>query len=485
MTDGARPYAEYKLTEVPWLGKIPAHWEVRPLRTLLKQRNEQNRPLKTTQILSLSIAHGVTLYSHEGRGGNKSKSDLTAYKLARKGDIILNSMNVIVGAVGLSKYTGAISPVYYALYPLSDDVDINYYNTVFSNYTFQRYLLIYAKGILIKESDSGKLNTIRMKISSDDLKTILLPFPTPEEQTKIACFLNWKNIQINRFIRNRQRLIEVLNEQKQAIINQAVIRGLNPNVPLKPSGIDWLGDIPEHWVVKPLKRWVYINERVLPDTTDPEYMFDYLDIGCVGTGKLSRKPSRIRFGDAPSRARRILQRGDTIISTVRTYLRAVYFISDEVTDLVASTGFAVLTPCKGVIPEYLEITLQSDPFVNLVTANSIGIAYPAIAETKLGSLLIVIPSTADEQQSIVDEVRSETKAIISWIERTEREIDLIREYRTRLISDVVTGKVDVRHLAPSLGSEDLEEMVEEHEPLDEPGELDEESMDGEVSYADD
>lgn len=170
-------YRNYKTTEAPWLGDVPSHWEVRRLRTVLRLRNEKNSPVKTEQILSLSIARGVTLYSQEGRGGNKRKGDITAYKIAHAGDIVLNSMNVIVGAVGLSRYSGAISPVYYALFPATDEVDIKYYDKVFVNTAFQRYLMIYGKGILIKKSNTGKLNTIRMKISPDDLKGTLLPPP--------------------------------------------------------------------------------------------------------------------------------------------------------------------------------------------------------------------------------------------------------------------------------------------------------------------
>jgi type I restriction enzyme S subunit len=174
--------------------------------------------------------------------------------------------------------------------------------------------------------------------------------PPQAEQDAIIRFLHDFDRNVRRFIRNRRRLIEVLNEQKQAIINRAVTRGLDPNVKLKPSGIEWLGDIPEHWDVKPLKRWVAINKSVLTESTDPDYKFNYVDIGSVSTGALVKQPIEIRFGDAPSRARRILRTGDTIISTVRTYLRAVYFVSNKAENLIASTGFAVLTPGPSVVP---------------------------------------------------------------------------------------------------------------------------------------
>lgn len=140
----------------------------------------------------------------------------------------------------------------------------------------------------------------------------------------------------------------------------------------------------------------------------------------------------------------MLKQGDTIISTVRTYLKAVYFVADAQEDLIASTGFAALTPVPRVVPEYLSFVIQSNTFVERVMEHSVGIAYPAIAETRLGALHLALAPTELEQLSIIEHIRGETQAIDEAIRRAQREITLIREYRTRLISDVVTGKLDVR-----------------------------------------
>lgn len=150
---------------------------------------------------------------------------------------------------------------------------------------------------------------------------------------------------------------------------------------------------------------------------------------------------------------------------VRTYLKAVYFVSEEVRDLIASTGFAVLTPNSGLVPEFLGVLIQSDPFVNSVTANSIGIAYSAIPETRLGAFHFAAPPTESEQVEIVEHIRAETQTMDEVIRRTQRQIDLIREYRTRLIADVVTGKVDVRDIPvePIEEPEYIEEMDEHAE----------------------
>ena len=162
-----------------------------------------------------------------------------------------------------------------------------------------------------------------------------------------------------------------------------------------------------------------------------------------------------------------MRRGDTIISTVRTYLKAIWYVSEDADDLIASTGFAVLTPGSGVEPEYLGYVIQSSPFVNRVTANSIGIAYPAIAETVLGRFPVALPPTLNEQQAIVARIKTESAPLDDAIARTEDEIKLIREYRDRLIADVVTGQVDVRSWQPSpddvVAEEDLAALAGDEE----------------------
>lgn len=222
VTKGLNPDTPMKDSGIDWIGKIPLHWDTLPLRANFRFRNEKNDPIRTENILSLSIAHGVTEYSDEGRGGNKRKEDITAYKLAYEGDIVLNSMNVIVGAVGRSKYFGAISPVYYALFPLRSDVYVPYFENIFLNSGFQRGLLRFGKGILIKFGDAGKMNTIRMKISTDDLKNLPFPIPPDAEQNAIVSHINIESSKIEATVELKKRQIESLKEYKATLINAAV-----------------------------------------------------------------------------------------------------------------------------------------------------------------------------------------------------------------------------------------------------------------------
>ena len=387
MTHDLKPYPEYKDSGVEWLGRIPAHWGCLPHRALFKEIKDQGHV--DEQLLSVTISQGIIRQADllaESSKKDSSNLDKSKYKLVVPGDIAYNKMRAWQGAVGVSRYRGIVSPAYIVV-RLRTSHNPNYFHFLFRTPTFATEAERWSYGIT---SDQWSLRPKHFKM-------IYSCVPPRPEQDAIVAFLRQLDGMVRRFIRNRQRLIKVLNEQKQAIINRAVTRGFDSNVKFKPSGVEWLGDIPEHWLIKPLKHWTDINKRVLSETTDPDYTFEYLDIGCVGTGILVEKPVRISFGDAPSRARRIIQAGDTIISTVRTYLRAVYFVACKADDLIASTGFAVLTPKQGIMPEYLGIALQSDPFIDRVAAHSIGIAYPAITETRLGAFHVPVPPSVDEQ----------------------------------------------------------------------------------------
>jgi type I restriction enzyme S subunit len=313
------------------------------------------------------------------------------------------------------------------------------------------------------------------RLYTDDFYDVSALIPPRTEQDLIVAYLRAQDVHIARFIKTKRDLIGMLTEQKLRIIDHAVTRGLDSSVALKPSSIEWTGEVPVHWSVKPLKRWVRLNASALGEKTDPDFEFRYLDIGSVKTGRLAKELERLRFKNAPSRARRILRRGDTIISTVRTYLKAIWYINEEADDLIASTGFAVLTPGRDVEPEYLGYVIQSTAFVNRVTANSIGIAYPAIAETVLGRFPVAMPSTVTEQQAIVAHIKAESAPLDQAIEQALTEIKLIREYRDRQIADVVTGQVDVRGWVPGpddvVAEEDLA-LLGGDEEIDTDGEED-------------
>lgn len=395
-------------------------------------------------ILEVSLRTGVRVRDMENLKRKQVMSQKQKYKRAAKGDIAYNMMRMWQGAVGPAPVDGLVSPAYVVVKPY-DEANSSYYSYQFRTVTYMQEVNKFSRGIV---ADRNRLYWESFK----QMPSLVPPRP---EQDQIVAYLRAQDAHIARFIKTKRELIKLLTEHKLRIIDHAVTRGLDASVALKPSGIEWLGDVPEHWEAKPLKRWVRLNSRTLGQKTNPDFEFRYLDIGSVQTGRLVKELERIRFEAAPSRARRVLRRGDTIISTVRTYLKAIWYVGEDADadDLIASTGFAVLTPGKKVEPEYLGYVIQSSAFVNRVAANSIGIAYPAIAETVLGRFPVALPPTVEEQQAIVAHIKTESAPLDDAITRTEDEIKLIREYRDRLIADVVTGQVDVRGWQP--GPEDV------------------------------
>ena len=384
----------------------------------------------------MSQVHGLVPSKDLGRKSLQSEN-YAGGKLVAEHDLVLNRLKAHLGVFARAKQAGVVSPDYTVFRP-KGDASVRYCESLFKTPMYVGEFRRRTKGIV-----EGF-----WRLYTDDFYNVTALLPPPEEQVQIVAYLRAQDAHIARFIKTKRDLIKLLTEQKLRIIDHAVTRGLDSSVALKASGIEWLGEVPEHWEVKPLKRWVRLNARTLGQKTSPDFEFRYVDIGSVQTGRLVKEPERIRFEAAPSRARRVLRRGDTIISTVRTYLKAIWYVGEDADDLIASTGFAVLTPGSGVEPEYLGYVIQSSPFVNRVTANSIGIAYPAIAETVLGRFPVALPPTVDEQQAIVAHIKTESAPLDDAIARTEEEIKLIREYRDRLIADVVTGQVDVRSWQP-------------------------------------
>ena len=209
----------------------------------------------------------------------------------------------------------------------------------------------------------------------------------------------------------------------------------------KPSlSPTFFGHLPKHWRNVKMKRWVSINNKVLPDNTDPNYTFHYIEIGAVAGGSLTDEPKLIAFRDAPSRARRIVKQGDTIISTVRTYLKAVWFV-ETAKDLICSTGFAVLSPSRDTVPKFVNYLAQSEPFIQHVTANSVGTSYPAIPETKFAEIEVPVPPT-EEQHAIVRYLDHADEIINRYISAKRRLIALLEEQRQAAIHQAVTRGLD-------------------------------------------
>lgn len=421
-------YSEYKDSGVEWLGEIPNHWDLTRLGTRFEERKTK---VSDKDFPPLSVTKNGTIPQLDSAA---KSNDGDNRKLVKTGDFVINSRSDRKGSSGIAYQNGSVSLIYIVMEPKG--IHSNYCNYLLKSYNFIEEFYRMGHGIV------ADLWTTRY----DEMKAIMVGIPSCEEQTVIANFLDRKTVLIDQAVDIKQKQIELLKERRQILIHKAVTRGLNPNVKLKDSGVEWIGQIPEGWEVKRLKDVCCVNLNSLPENTNNNFEFNYVDIGSVTLESGINNIEKFSFKSAPSRARRIVKKGDTIISTVRTYLKAIDFIDEVKSSYIYSTGFAVLEPKEFVFPEFLAYFVRSDAFTEQVTVNSKGMSYPAINSNDM-SRLTVVHCGFDEQIQIVKYIENATAKIATAISLKEQEIEKLKEYKATLINSAVTGKIKISNYA--------------------------------------
>ncbi|HVY24412.1 MAG TPA: restriction endonuclease subunit S [Steroidobacteraceae bacterium] len=459
-----KPYSQYKDSGLQWLGPIPKHWGQRRMKFLFSERIQKGFPKEP--LLAATQNKGVVRKEDYGSRTVTATKDFHLLKLVESGDFVI-SLRSFEGGIELAHCRGIISPAYTILTPMREAMQ-GYYKSFFKSSDFIRSLTLYVTGI--REGQN---------IDYEKLSRAYLPLPPEEEQISIGRFLAWANGRLERAIRAKRKVIALLNEQKQAIIHRAVTRGLDPNVPLKPSGIPWLGDIPKHWEVRRAKQVCCAIVDCKNRTPTMVEGGEYIVV----------RTTNIRHGRFNPKGSFTTNRQNFEIWTQRGAPRLgdVFFTRE------APVGEACLVPdqnnfCMGqrmmyfrpntavMNPEFLLRSIYG-PIVRRYI--EIEVNGSTVGHLRLGQVTAIplLWCPIEEQQKIVDYVTSATAPLDTTIFRLEQEIELLREYRTRLVADVVTGKLDVREAAARLPDEVAAEIAE-----DEPYDTDEiESSDDEVA----
>ncbi len=317
---------------------------------------------------------------------------------------------------------------------------------------------LYIKRFLIKEIiieylayiyQSLDLNRFRNEtgqplITQPIVRSKQIPFPPLKEQKSIITFLKKKTTEIDALLTDNHRMVEKLQEYRQALISEAVTKGLDPEVEMRESEIEWIRDLPTNWEIKKLKYLANINLNNLSSKTNSDYEINYLDISNVtSTGEMLDIQNML-YKNAPSRARRIPETFDTIISTVRTYLKAVCYLDEIPNNLIVSTGFAVLHPNLMIKSKFLYYFVRGHYFIETVMKNSVGVSYPAINVSDLGSIKCLLPPI-DSQKEIIKILEQKTEEINKNVLDIKIQIKNLNQYRQSLIFEAVTGKIDVRN----------------------------------------
>jgi type I restriction enzyme S subunit len=419
-----KPYVEYKESGQKWLGGIPARWELKPGHAAFSKRKESNLGMKEKTVLSLSYGrikvkainkqHGLVPESYE------------TYQVVNEGNIIIRGTDLQNDhtslRIGLSRNRGIISSAYLCL-EAQPTITPDYGYQILNVFDLTKAIYRYGSGL-------------RQNLDHGEIKRLPIFLPPLDEQAAIVRFLDYANRKIDGFVRTKRKLIALLNEQKQAIIHRAVTRGLQPDIPLKPSGIPWLGEIPEHWSISRVKNeFKCLNPRRIPLSSTQrgamtQRLYDY-----YGASGVIDKVEDFIFDD-----QLLLVAEDGANLVLRNLPLAIiakgkFWVNNHA---------HILKPKRGNL-EYLAgfmETLNYQPWIS-------GAAQPKLTKDRIMGIAIAVAPTP-EQAEIAEYFTEKTAPLRTAIARTEREIALMQEYRTRLTADIVTGKLDVREAAATL-----------------------------------
>lgn len=463
---GLKPYPAYKDSGEPWLGKVPEHWKVRSLGSLTSAISLRGRP--DLPLLSVVREKGVIARSamSDDENHNFIPDDLGNYKVVRTGSLVINKMKAWQGSLGIAPTEGIVSPAYYVFdFRIGDQ---RFGQALLRSKPYVGYFARASDGVRIGQWD----------LSVAGMKRIPILLPTLPEQSVIARFLDHADRCIQRYIRAKKKLIALLNEQKQAIIQRAVTRGLDPNVRLKPSGVEWLGEVPEYWDVCPVRRVVSFVT-----SGSRGWAEFYTDSGSIflQSGNLGRSMaldlSFIQHVQPPKGSegeRTQVQLNDVLVCITGALTGNVALVDFELpAQAFVNQHVALVRPSKSEIhPRYLAFTLYSE--VGRIQFKSVeyGGTKQGLSLDDVKSALLPLPPI-EEQVRICSAVDDRIEGLRRATESAEIETNLLQEFRTRLIADVVTGKLDVREAAARLPEETEEpEPVVEGEAIEEEVEAD-------------
>lgn len=451
MIDNLPAYPAYRDSGLPWIGEIPAHWDILRNGRLFTHRVETGFP--DLPILEVSLRTGVRVRDLVNLKRKQMMTQKEKYKRAVKGDIAYNMMRMWQGALGVAPTDGLISPAYVVVRPF-DGVNSSYYDYLFRTGAYMSEVNKYSRGIV---SDRNRLYW-------DEFKQMPSIIPPRDEQDKIVAFLRAQDRQIARFIRDKRRLIELLNEQKQTIIHCAVTRGLDPDVRLRPSGIEWLGDVPEHWEICRIKHVAMLNpsRSEIAEKRYTDELVTLLPMERVTVNGQLENPEQRKIEEVWE-GYTYFKRGDVVMAKITPCFEngKGACLGNLPTECgFGTTEFMVLRPRSSAISgQFLYRLLSLKAFRRLGADAMTGAAgQQRVPLDFVKNFSIPLPPP-QEQNALLEWLENSTLEQDEAMQRIKNEIDLIREYRERLISDVVTGKVDLRGWTQA--PEDLEADDEE------------------------
>lgn len=418
---------------IEWIGKIPEEWKLEKLKHSVVEINEKNSPVKFTNVLSLTKEKGVLPYEDKGNQGNKSKEDITQYKIAYKDTIVANSMNIIIGSVGISNYDGCVSPVYY-VFKNTVDSELRFIYYLLTTTEFQKQMRRFANGIL----------EIRLRISSENLMGQKIPLPSKTEQKKIADFLDEKIREIDNVIETTKATIEDYKKYKQSVITETVTKGLNPDVEMKDSGVDWIGNIPEHWEITKVKFLynIILGKMLCNEPKDETYTLEnYLCSQNIKWNGIDTTTIKKMWFSEQEKSLYLLNEGDLVITEGGSIGESCIYKGEYAPCYIQNAVHKATGrgKNKNKLLYYWLQTLETVGYFNVI-CNRATIAHYTKEKVE-NTPIIHIPQ--DEQEEIVEFLDKKCTEIDNLISAKEQLIADMESYKKSLIYEYVTGKKEV------------------------------------------
>lgn len=411
-------YPEYKDSGVEWLGAVPVHWGVkrlkRNMRLLTEKTDRRDHPVALENIEGWTGRFKTTETEFQGEG--------IAFE---PDDILFGKLRPYLAKAYCAEFAGEAVGDFHVMRPVTG-----------INSQFAKYQILNREFIDIV--DGSTFGSKMPRASWDFVGEMLVTTPSFQEQTKIAVFLDHETAKIDALVDEQRRLIELLKEKRQAVISNAVTRGLNPNAPMKPSGIEWLGDVPAHWELMATKRLFSLVVEPAPDDNDHELLSIYTEIGVRPRKSLEAKGNKATTTDGYW----MVKKGDLIVNKLLAWMGAIG-ISDY--DGVTSPAYDILRQKIPLKPRFYDFLFRCGILFTEFRRYSRGIMDMRLRLyfDELGQLLMPYPPIV-EQQEIIEFLQTELAKLDELGIEAKRAIDLLQERRTALISAVVTGKIDVR-----------------------------------------
>lgn len=445
MIEGLEPYAAYRPFPGPWIPRVPTHWSVVRTKSVVRERVEKGHP--DEPLLAATQSMGVVRKDRYGSRTVTAQKDLHLLKFVRVGDFVI-SLRSFQGGIEYARDQGIISPAYTIL-RATPEATHAYLALLFKSRPFVESLTLHVTGI--REGQN---------VDYPRLARAELPLPPPHEQAAIVRFLDHADRRIRRYVRAKQKLIKLLEEQKQAIIHQAVTRGLDPSVPTKDSALPWVPRVPAHWDLVPNRAHLKVR-KVLVRARHGE--FELLSLTKRGVIVRDISENKGKFSSDLGTSQEV-RPGDLVfcLFDVPETPRTVGLSSHVGMITGAYTVFECVDPAVARFLEAFYIAMDDRKLLSPLYS---GLRHTIPKERLLGARTPLPPP--EERERILDAITSASAAHERAIDGARREVALLGELRTRLISDVVTGQLDVRAAAAGLPDESEEaELVDDDEVAD-------------------